>query len=106
MLSFQRLDTYRCASEFFAIAVQLCATIPRGQAELRDRLRRAALSVPLNIAEGPAGHPTPMQHDILLPRAVLRWSVRRYLMSFVRWGCFKNSLIIEQPSSLLASSPC
>jgi four helix bundle protein len=52
MLSFQRLDVYQCAIEFLAIAVQLCATIPRGHAELRDQLRRAALSVPLNIAEG------------------------------------------------------
>jgi four helix bundle protein len=51
MLSFQRLDVYRCAIEFVAIAEQLCATTPRGHAELRDQLRRAALSVPLNIAE-------------------------------------------------------
>ncbi|MFZ0435172.1 MAG: four helix bundle protein [Chthoniobacterales bacterium] len=51
MLSFQKLDVYRCAIEFVAIAVQVASQIPRGHAELRDQLRRAALSVPLNIAE-------------------------------------------------------
>ena len=52
MLSFQKLDVYRCAIEFVAISVEIRGTIPRGHAELRDQLRRAALSVPLNIAEG------------------------------------------------------
>jgi four helix bundle protein len=51
MLSFQELDVYRCAIDFVAIAVQVAPHIPRGHAELRDQLRRAALSVPLNIAE-------------------------------------------------------
>jgi four helix bundle protein len=52
MLSFQKLDVYRCSIEFVTISVEIGATIPRGHAELRDQLRRAALSVPLNIAEG------------------------------------------------------
>ena len=51
MLSFQKLDVYRCAIDFVALAIDIGATIPRGHAELRDQLRRAALSVPLNIAE-------------------------------------------------------
>jgi four helix bundle protein len=51
MLSFQKMDVYRCAIEFMAVAVQVGSQIPRGYAELRDQLRRAALSVPLNIAE-------------------------------------------------------
>ena len=52
MLSFQRLDVYRCALEFVAIATQISEKVPRGHAELKDQLRRAAISVPLNIAEG------------------------------------------------------
>jgi four helix bundle protein len=52
MLSFQKLDVYRCSIEFVGIAMEVGASLPRGHAELRDQLRRAALSVPLNIAEG------------------------------------------------------
>jgi four helix bundle protein len=51
MLSFQKLDVYRCSIEFLALSVSLPDRLPRGHAELADQLRRAALSVPLNIAE-------------------------------------------------------
>jgi four helix bundle protein len=52
MLGFQRLDVYRCAVQFLALTPALSGRMPRGHAELADQLRRAALSVPLNIAEG------------------------------------------------------
>jgi four helix bundle protein len=51
MLSFQRLDVYRCAIEFLGLTVKI-PKLPRGQSDVADQLRRAALSVPLNIAEG------------------------------------------------------
>jgi four helix bundle protein len=51
MLSFQKLDVYRCAIEFLALAAEVCAEVPRGNAALLDQLRRAASSIPLNIAE-------------------------------------------------------
>ena len=51
LLDFERLDVYRCAIEFLALAVQITAHIPRGHANLRDQLRRASTSIPLNIAE-------------------------------------------------------
>ena len=51
MLSFQKLDVYRCAVEFLARAVDLSTRLPKGYAPLADQLRRAALSGPLNIAE-------------------------------------------------------
>ena len=51
MLSFQRMDVYRRAIEFLALATELTDGIPRGHAALVDQLRRAASSVPLNIAE-------------------------------------------------------
>ncbi|HEX7604911.1 MAG TPA: four helix bundle protein [Polyangiaceae bacterium] len=52
MLSFQRLDVYRCAIEFLACSTALPQNLPKGYSSLAEQLRRAALSVPLNIAEG------------------------------------------------------
>ncbi len=48
MLSFQRLDVYRCAIELLAFSATV--DIPRGL-HLGDQLRRATLAIPLNIAE-------------------------------------------------------
>ena len=52
MLSFQRLDVYQCAIQFVTHAIHIAEKVPRGHADLRDQLRRAAFSVSLNIAEG------------------------------------------------------
>jgi len=51
MLTFQRLDVYRCAIDFVALCVPFLDGLPRGHAALADQLRRAAMSIPLNIAE-------------------------------------------------------
>src|SRR5713101_751359 len=51
MLSFQRLDIYQRAIEFLALTADISTDVPRGNAALLDQLRRAALSIPLNIAE-------------------------------------------------------
>ena len=50
MLSFQRLDVYRCAIELLGLTTTI--TFPNRMPSLADQLRRAALSIPLNIAEG------------------------------------------------------
>ena len=50
-LDFERLDVYRCAIDFLELAARITAHMPRGHAELRDQLRRASSSIPLNIAE-------------------------------------------------------
>ena len=52
MLSFQRLDVYRRAIEFLALAYEVVGELPRGNADRADQLRRAAESVERNIAEG------------------------------------------------------
>ena len=48
----ERLDVYRAAIEFVANADELATHLPRGRHYLSDQLQRAAISVPLNIAEG------------------------------------------------------
>lgn len=52
MFGFQRLDAYTSATLFLATVTKLVPRIPKGHGELVEQLRRAALSVPLNIAEG------------------------------------------------------
>jgi four helix bundle protein len=53
-MDFERLDCYQVALRFTSLAALL---IPRGHRALRDQLTRAALSIPLNIAES-AGRST------------------------------------------------
>ena len=60
MLHHEKLDVYQCAVEFLALSSQLATRIPRGHSALGDQLKRAALSIPLNIAEA-AGKTT--DHD-------------------------------------------
>jgi four helix bundle protein len=48
----QKLDVYQVAIDFVAVADDVVERLPRGRAYLADQLQRAAVSVPLNIAEG------------------------------------------------------
>jgi four helix bundle protein len=50
-LDFEKLDVYRCAVDFLAMAVRITTHMPRGHGDLRDQLRRASSSIPLNTAE-------------------------------------------------------
>jgi len=52
MLHFQKLDVYQVSIEFLAVALRVRGELPRGHADLADQLRRAAQSIPQNIAEG------------------------------------------------------
>jgi four helix bundle protein len=52
MLDYERLDVYQCALQFAALSFQILEKMPRGHAELSDQLKRATISIPLNIAEG------------------------------------------------------
>ena len=56
-LDHEKLDVYKCSLEFFALTRCVLPRLPRGEREIRDQLRRAALSISLNIAEG-TGKPT------------------------------------------------
>jgi four helix bundle protein len=52
ILSHEKLDVYQVAVQFLAWSAQILKSFPRGHSSLSDQLRRAALSIPLNIAEG------------------------------------------------------
>ena len=52
MLYFQKLDVYQRSIELLVLAHRVRERLPRGHADLADQLRRAAQSVPQNIAEG------------------------------------------------------
>ncbi|HEY2930905.1 MAG TPA: four helix bundle protein [Acidobacteriota bacterium] len=52
MLSYQKLDVYKCAIEFLALVAIIVQRISRGYSFLTDELKRAALSILQNIAEG------------------------------------------------------
>ena len=51
MLDYEKLDVYRCAVEHLGFVFKAIPRLPQGFAALIDQWRRAATSVPLNIAE-------------------------------------------------------
>lgn len=51
MLAFEKMDVYQYAIRFLALSTKAVESMPGGNAGLVDQLRRAALSIPLNIAE-------------------------------------------------------
>jgi four helix bundle protein len=48
----ERLEAYKVAREFLALAHEIATRLPRGAAPLADQLERAATSALLNTAEG------------------------------------------------------
>jgi four helix bundle protein len=58
-LDHEALDVYRVALEFVRLVFELLREIPRSERDLRTQLKRAAFSIPLNIAEGTGKTTTP-----------------------------------------------
>lgn len=52
VLAHEKLDVYQCAVRFLALSAQVLDALPTGNSVVADQLKRAALSIPLNIAEG------------------------------------------------------
>ena len=50
-LSHEKLDVYQKSIQFLTLSCDALNAMPRGYADLSDQLKRASLSVPLNIAE-------------------------------------------------------
>jgi four helix bundle protein len=51
-MNFRKLDVYQAAVRFLPLAAAIADSLPPRYASLADQLRRASLSIPLNIAEG------------------------------------------------------
>ncbi len=60
-MNFRKLDVYRTAVRFLALAAGVADSLPPRYAGLADQLRRASLSIPLNIAEGSGKSSVPDQ---------------------------------------------
>jgi four helix bundle protein len=52
LLSFKKLDVYRASIDFLRVSARIGSRLPRGEREMKDQLRRAAMSISLNIGEG------------------------------------------------------
>jgi four helix bundle protein len=52
VITFQKLDVYKAAINLLTLTNRIRANAPKGSADLVDQLKRAAQSIPLNIAEG------------------------------------------------------
>lgn len=57
MLSYEKLDIYQAAIQFLVVSTGILDELPKGHAGLGDQLRRASMSIPLNIAES-SGKPS------------------------------------------------
>ena len=51
-LHHEKLDVYKAAIDFLVISNNISVKYPRGFSPMGDQLRRASLSIPLNISEG------------------------------------------------------
>ena len=51
-VNFRKLEVYQFAVRFLPLSVRISDGLPQRYAGLADQLRRASLSIPLNIAEG------------------------------------------------------
>ena len=51
-MEFEKLIVFQKAVDFAVMAYGVCQTLPKGNADLADELRRSSQSIVLNIAEG------------------------------------------------------
>jgi len=52
MFSHEKLTVYQSSVQWLTLSTQISGALPTGNGELANQLKRATLSVPLNIAEG------------------------------------------------------
>jgi four helix bundle protein len=69
---YEKLDVYRCAMQFMQRADTLIDKLPKGYCHLGDQLRRASLSISLNIAQGSAKRTRHRAYALPRDRSCLR----------------------------------
>jgi four helix bundle protein len=52
MFGHERFEAYQLSIQFLKLTLDLVEKIPPGYSAVKDQLKRASLSIPLNIAEG------------------------------------------------------
>ena len=78
--AFERLDVYPRAIEFLVVVARVISELPGGNASLTDQLRRAALSVPVSVAEGVGVRASPIAVATTQSLAAPRWNVPQFSM--------------------------
>ena len=79
-MAIERLKAYHLSIKFLKISMQLLDQLPKGNAHIRDQLKRASTSIPLNIAEGSGKRTNADNIKILYPLLVApQWNVCCYL---------------------------
>jgi len=87
ILNHEKLDAYRAAIDMLALAHQVVGRIPRGHGPMAEQLRRASLSIPLNISGGMASVRLLIELAFMTlrvdqPMSAAHWStLRRFLAS-------------------------
>ena len=101
LLDHENLDVYHRSIEFLTFALRLVGRLPRGEREIRDQLKRAAMSVPRNIAEGSGKATAP---DRARFHAIARGSAMEYaaLVDVCRVARFLAAPEAEETKILLA----
>ena len=51
-MNFRKLDVYKISVRFLPLAAEIAESLSPRYSAIADQLRRASLSIPLNIAEG------------------------------------------------------
>ena len=52
MMSYEKLDVYQLSIKYLSCSIKITKNLPRGHADLANQIKRASISIPLNIGEG------------------------------------------------------
>jgi hypothetical protein len=105
MMSYEKLDVYQCSIQFLAKAIRLIDEFPRGgHSAITDQLKRAAMSIPLNIAEGAGIKGSNSYHNCVIVKIETALMVRmvfhlpwRQTKGFLKSFTYKLGLNLDIP---------